>query len=120
MDSTLKEFGQWLIKVREAAGFESQTELAKACGVHHSTLARLERGDVQPTPATLKKLAPHLKVPYKSLLEAAGHLYGGDKDNEFIIPELPESVLAELELELTEVQNKLDKINSILVKCRKN
>jgi transcriptional regulator with XRE-family HTH domain len=116
----LKEFGQWLTRTREAAGFESQTELAKVCGVHHSTLARLERGEVQPTPATLKKLAPHLKVPYKTLLEAAGHLYGGDKDNEVIVPELSENVLAELEKELSELQDRMDKISSILVKCRKN
>jgi len=116
----LKEFGRWFAKIRIAAGFESQSELAAACGIHSSTISKLEKGGIRPTPDTLKKLTPYLRVPYKSLLLAAGHLYGGDKDNEFIIPELPENVLAELELELTEVQNKLDKINSILVKCRKN
>ena len=116
----LKEFGRWFAKIRIAAGFESQSELAAACGIHSSTISKLEKGGIRPTPDTLKKLAPHLKVPYKSLMEAAGHMYGGDKDNEVIIPELPENVLAELEKELSELQDRMDKISSILVKCRKN
>ena len=116
----MENFHKWFKQLRVNAGFSSIRELAAASGVHFSSLARIERGGVTPQADTLKKLAPYLKVPYKTLLEATGYLYGGDKDNEVIIPELPENVLAELEKELSEVQERMDKINSILVKCRKN
>ena len=115
----LEKFGQWLAGVRVSAGFDSQSELAAACGVHHSTLARIERGAVQPTPATLKRLAPHLKVAYRTLLEQAGYLYGGGKDNEVEAFELPENVLVLLEKEMSFLRERLEKIDDIIKKCKK-
>lgn len=116
----MDNFNIWFRDLRINAGFDSQRDLANVSGVHHTSIAQIERGGRRPNTDTLKRLAPHLKVPYKTLLEAAGHLYGGDKDNEVIVPELPENVLAELEKELSELQDRMDKISSILVKCRKN
>ena len=115
----LKEFGRWMEEVRRAAGFESQAELAVACKVHASTISKLEKGGIRPTPDTLKKLAPHLKVSYSSLLEAAGHLYGGGKDNEVEAFELPENVLVLLEKEMSFLRERLEKIDDIIKKCKK-
>lgn len=67
-------FGEELRKLRETAGYESQAKLAEASGVDNSTIARLERNETKPTPATLQKLAPFLKVPYMQLMEIAGHV----------------------------------------------
>jgi repressor LexA len=68
------DFGKMLRRLREEAGYKSQTRFAAACGVDNSTIARLERGETKPTPETLKKLAPCLGVPYEELLAAAGYL----------------------------------------------
>lgn len=71
-----ENFGDELKRLREAAGFESQSKLASISGVDNSTIARLERGETKPTPETLKKLAPYLYVPYETLMKLAGHLPG--------------------------------------------
>lgn len=68
------EFGHKLKKLRERAGYESQAKLADASGVDNSTIARLERNETKPTPATLQKLAPFLNLPYVELMAIAGHI----------------------------------------------
>ncbi|SFR15421.1 LexA family transcriptional regulator [Desulfoscipio geothermicus] len=67
------DFSKILKKLRERAGFKSQSQLAEASGVDNSTIARLERGETKPTPDTLKKLAPHLNVNYDYLMASAGY-----------------------------------------------
>lgn len=64
-----------LKKLREKAGFESQTKFAETCGVDNSTIARLERGETKPMPQTLLKLAPVLRVDINDLMIAAGYIH---------------------------------------------
>jgi transcriptional regulator with XRE-family HTH domain len=72
-----KEFGLYLARLREKAGFESQAALAKASGVWNSTIARIEAGQTKkPDPDTLAKLAPYLNVTAEQLMRAAGYLNG--------------------------------------------
>ncbi|GAB6181717.1 hypothetical protein JCM14036_30360 [Desulfotomaculum defluvii] len=66
--------GKLLTELREKAGFESLGQLYKATGVSSATLSRLENNIQKPTPDTLKKLAPHLKVTYEELMSAAGYI----------------------------------------------
>ena len=115
----MDNFNIWFRDLRINAGYESQRELAEASGVHHTSIAQIEKGGRRPSTDTLKKLTPYLRVPYKSLLLAAGHLYGGDKDNEFIALDLPTNDLAELETKLAEVQAKMDEINALMKKIKK-
>ena len=69
----------WLSKIRRDAGFNTVRALADASGIDNSTLSRIEKdGGPQPTPATLKKLAPYLKVPYTELMFLSGHLNRDD------------------------------------------
>ena len=70
-----KEFGLFMTKLRESAGYESQASLAKVSGVWNSTIARIEAGATKnPDPATLIKLAPFLKVSQDELMIAAGYI----------------------------------------------
>lgn len=72
-----KEFGLYLARLREKAGFESQASLAKVSGVWNSTIARIEAGQTKkPDPVTLTKLAPYLNVTSEQLMRAAGYLNG--------------------------------------------
>ena len=47
------------VRVRAAL---SQRDLAKAAGVAHTTIVRLENGDPNPYPSTVRKLAEALGV----------------------------------------------------------
>lgn len=65
-------FGEYLKSAREKAEL-GVNELARASGVSAPYLSRLENGTRKPPmPDVLKKLAPHLKVPYEDLMKAAG------------------------------------------------
>lgn len=68
-----KEFGRYIGILRETNGFESQRQLALVAGVSPSTILRIEDGTQRATPETLKKLAPHLGVPYQVLFEKADY-----------------------------------------------
>ena len=115
----MENFHIWFRQLRINAGFESQRALAEASKVHHTSIAQIEKGGRRPSTDTLKKLAPHLKVPYESLLLAAGHLYGGGKDNEVIVPELPQNELAELEDKFSELEAKFSEINVLMKRLKK-
>lgn len=71
---TNTSFGLWLKEQRLKAGYRSQGQLSRACGIDHSTIARWERDITKPTPENLQKLAPSLKISYEELMEKAGHL----------------------------------------------
>lgn len=68
------ELGLRLRRAREARDL-SFRDLRDKSGLALSHLQRLERGVVSsPEPATLRKLAVALDVPYVELMRLAGHL----------------------------------------------
>ena len=65
-------FGDYLKSLREAREL-SQRQLAHMASLSNTEISKLESGErKKPSPAVLKKLAPHLKVSYEELLKAAG------------------------------------------------
>jgi transcriptional regulator with XRE-family HTH domain len=69
-----KGFGKYLENLRLNSGFVAQIDLAKISGVSKSTISRMEAGETETKPETLKKLAPFLKVSYSDLMKAAGYM----------------------------------------------
>ncbi len=69
-----KGFGKYLENLRLKSGFVAQIDLAKVSGVSKSTISRMEAGETETKPETLKKLAPFLKVSYSDLMKAAGYM----------------------------------------------
>ena len=68
-----KKIGYEITRLRLEAGYSTIDALADAAGIAPTTLARIEHGDTKnPSPETLKKLAPHLKIAPDILLNAAG------------------------------------------------
>lgn len=64
-----KDFGKSVASLRASQGFFSQRNFAVALGVSNATVARIERGESEPTNETLEKMAELLKVDYIHLLE---------------------------------------------------
>lgn len=64
-----KDFGKNVANLRASQGFFSQRNFAVALGVSNATVARIERGESEPTNETLEKMAELLKVDYIHLLE---------------------------------------------------
>ncbi len=60
--------GEQIKKARKLKGM-SQEELAYSIEVHSNTVARWERGEINPTGKSLKKIAQVLKVPISSLYD---------------------------------------------------
>ncbi|MCB2300439.1 helix-turn-helix domain-containing protein [Clostridium tagluense] len=50
----------------------STKELGRLSDINSSYVSRIERSDRNPSPATLKKLAPHLGTTYENLMQVAG------------------------------------------------
>jgi transcriptional regulator with XRE-family HTH domain len=73
-----KSFGLWLANLRKKRGYSSQRQLAIASGVSNSTISRIESGEQEPGPETLKKIAPYLGVSYQDLMTATGYLDPAD------------------------------------------
>jgi phage anti-repressor protein/transcriptional regulator with XRE-family HTH domain len=69
-----KDFGKTLIQLRTAAGYMSQRQFAIAVGISSASISRIESGDQQVEPETLKKFALVLKVDYTYLIQKAGYL----------------------------------------------
>jgi transcriptional regulator with XRE-family HTH domain len=83
-----KEFGAYIARLREKAGYNSQAALAKASGVWNSTIARIEAGQTKkPDPETLAKLAPCLNVTVEHLMRTAGYFRDDEPDKPYIIRE---------------------------------
>jgi transcriptional regulator with XRE-family HTH domain len=59
------EIARRLAEARADLGL-TQIELAKACGIYHSTISRYETGERVPTPRYMRKLADKLNksIPY--------------------------------------------------------
>ncbi len=66
----MDEFGERLRRARERAGL-GQRDLADAAGVGTATITRLERGQTQARPVTVRRLAAALgvRVPWLSIGE---------------------------------------------------
>ncbi len=64
-----KDFGKNVAELRASQGFISQRNFAVALGVSNATVARIERGESEPTNETLEKMAELLGVEYIYLLE---------------------------------------------------
>lgn len=67
--SEQKDFGLYLKQLREEHGFTSQRAFAQRLKVSNATIARIERGEVSPTPETLHKISEELGVDYIDLIE---------------------------------------------------
>jgi transcriptional regulator with XRE-family HTH domain len=76
-----QRFAAWLRAAARAAGFDvvgtrgSAARLAEACGLSESVVSRLMKGQTEPTPATLRRLAPVLGLNEVELFTVA---YGLD------------------------------------------
>ncbi|KKB75310.1 MULTISPECIES: helix-turn-helix domain-containing protein [Bacillus] len=71
-------FGEQLKKLREQRKL-SVNQLAMYAGVSAAAISRIENGHRGvPKPATIKKLAEALKIPYEQLMDIAGYMSAGE------------------------------------------
>jgi transcriptional regulator with XRE-family HTH domain len=70
MDDTLDVPGR-LRAMRQARGL-SQRDLARRTGLSHTTIAKIERGDISPTIASLQKIVASFNLPVTALITAEG------------------------------------------------
>jgi transcriptional regulator with XRE-family HTH domain len=69
------DFGKYFADLRVKSGFKSQRRLAKAAGLTHSTISKIEDGSKKVKPETLKTLSQFLVgTSYGELLKKAGYL----------------------------------------------
>lgn len=69
-----KDFGKYFAFLRKKSGFNSQRKLAKAAGLNHGTISRIEDGSQKAKPETLKILSNFLiDASYGELLKKAGY-----------------------------------------------
>jgi len=62
------EVGKRIKFLRESKGI-SQQDIAGLCNIEKSNFSRLEAGGTNPTIYTLSKIAEHLNVPLKELVD---------------------------------------------------
>lgn len=84
--------GDIIKRLRLKAGFDSLGELFRVSDVTVATLSRIESGNQKPSPKTLKKLAPFLKVDHENLMIAAGYLSSDNDPDDEIQPTPPERI----------------------------
>ncbi|WP_153977242.1 helix-turn-helix domain-containing protein [Paenibacillus xylanilyticus] len=67
-------FGPYLKQLREQQSY-SINQLAEAAGISNSQISRIENGvRGVPKPATIRKLADALSVPYADMMKQAGYI----------------------------------------------
>ncbi|CAI6081937.1 hypothetical protein PAECIP112173_03376 [Paenibacillus sp. JJ-100] len=67
-------FGPYMKQLREQQGF-SINQLAEAAGISNSQISRIENGvRGVPKPATIRKIAEALAVPYTDMMKQAGYI----------------------------------------------
>lgn len=66
------DFGRYLRRLMEAAGFDSDADFARATGIDGSMLSKWWSGTSRPTIESLRRIAPHLHVRLGDLMVAAG------------------------------------------------
>lgn len=74
-----KGIGKVISDLRIRAGYETLGQLSRDTGITVATLSRIENGIQRPSPDTLSKLAPYLRVKVEYLMAEAGYL--PDKKN---------------------------------------
>lgn len=75
------EIGSYIKNLRETKDI-SQRQLAHLSGISNTEINRIENGERKnPSPNTLKKLAPHLGVSGEDLMEKAGYLNNNNEKN---------------------------------------
>jgi transcriptional regulator with XRE-family HTH domain len=67
------EVGRQLEDARSGLGW-SLREAERRSGVSNSYISQIEKGDVDPSPDVLRRLAAAYGVPFEVLMEAAGYL----------------------------------------------
>lgn len=72
-------FGPYMKQLREKQGF-SINQLAEAAGISNSQISRIENGvRGVPKPATIRKIADALAVPYTDMMKQAGYIETGSE-----------------------------------------
>lgn len=80
-------FGPYMKQLREQQGF-SINQLAEAAGISNSQISRIENGvRGVPKPATIRKIADALAVPYSDMMKQAGYIEAGHDMNQQNVPE---------------------------------
>ena len=80
-------FGPYMKQLREQQGF-SINQLAEAAGISNSQISRIENGvRGVPKPATIRKIADALAVPYSDMMKQAGYIEIGSETNHQEVPE---------------------------------
>ncbi|WP_353056765.1 helix-turn-helix domain-containing protein [Paenibacillus polysaccharolyticus] len=80
-------FGPYMKQLREQQGF-SINQLAEAAGISNSQISRIENGvRGVPKPATIRKIADALAVPYSDMMKQAGYMETGLEANHQEVPE---------------------------------
>lgn len=79
--SEQKAFGHYLQELREKNGYKSQRSFALKIGVSNATVARIERGEVEPSFETMHKMAEVLGVDYLDLAEKQSIVSKTDEDS---------------------------------------
>lgn len=92
----MQAFPTWLRARLDAQGW-TKSDLERASGVHNSIIWRwMSEPPRRPTPANLKKIAPHLGVSYEDLMRMCGYLPGQPEVQNERHPQLT-SLLAAIE-----------------------
>jgi repressor LexA len=73
-------FGHTFYDLRMKAGYSKLSQLSKASGISIPVLSRIQRGESNPRPDTLRKLTPYLGVSYEELMRLAGHLPSDEEE----------------------------------------
>jgi transcriptional regulator with XRE-family HTH domain len=74
-------------QLREQQGF-SINQLAEAAGISNSQISRIENGvRGVPKPATIRKIADALAVPYTDMMKQAGYIETGSEEAYQDVPE---------------------------------
>lgn len=79
-----KELGSYITYLRQKNGYKSQRQLANAANINNATISKLEKGERNVRPETLKKLSKYLKgTSYNDLLEKAGYTQFESEEERF-------------------------------------
>ena len=69
----VEKFGEWIQEQRKKSGL-SQRQLAVLINISNTEISRIESGErKRPAPYILKRIAPHIGISYRVLLEIAGY-----------------------------------------------
>ncbi|PYE48514.1 transcriptional regulator with XRE-family HTH domain [Paenibacillus barcinonensis] len=80
-------FGPYMKQLREQQGF-SINQLAEAAGISNSQISRIENGvRGVPKPATIRKIADALHVPYTDMMKQAGYIETANTASHQDVPE---------------------------------